>query len=59
MDQGNGTGNQQKPLAAEPFPKKPVVTTVAMARVADDRMGHMIEVPTDLMTPSSLGRNID
>ena len=59
MGYADGTSNQQKSSATKPFPKKPVVTAVAMARVADDWMSHVVEVPSDLMTPSGLGRYFD
>ena len=59
MGQANRTGNQQEASVAKPLSEKPVVSSIAMTSVADDRIGHVTEVPTDLMTPAGLGRYVD
>ena len=56
MSQSNRTGNQQKASAAKLLSEQPIMTTVSMARVTYDRVGHVIEVAPDLMTPSGFGK---
>ncbi len=49
---------EQQPGTAQVLPKQPVVATIAIGGITDDRMEEVLQMPTDLVSAASAGLNL-